>query len=95
MKSNPFDELVVICGPKWTAVVQGSKIYQCAKCGVDCSCSPVGQKLINEENAKPYCPKCGQQHMIDMEAKGEKVELMDPTEAFRAAVDFIKSHPNN
>jgi hypothetical protein len=76
-------------------MMPGSKIYKCYVCGVDCSCSLVGQKRINEEGALPYCPRCGTQTIMDQVAQGDKPEFVDASEAFRTAVAFLKNIKNN
>jgi len=84
------ENTVVICGPLSSGVVKGSKVYKCAKCGVDVTSSPVGQKLINK-GAKPLCAKCG----LEAVNVDDKPEFADPTEAINLAIEHLKSTKNN
>lgn len=85
------DPIIAICGPLWTlTVVPGSERYTCVKCGRECACGPVGQRVINEEGGLPHCPKCGIARMQECKAKGTPMDVHPASEeSLKAAFEHM------
>ena len=88
------DEVIVFCGTLDTAVIAGSKIYKCDKCGEDCSSSPIGQEQINK-GGKPYCMQCALKFLKEQMDKGETPKFLDPTPAWNQFIEYLRSRKSN
>ena len=86
--------MIVMCGSLETAVMPGSKIYKCTKCGHDCVCSTIGQEQINK-GGEPCCFDCSTALIEEQVNKGLTPKFIGPTEAIKAAAKFIRSRETN
>jgi len=58
------------------AMVEGTKIINCTRCGEEIFCSPASQDLLADEskNILPHCTSCGDELIKEIRETGQRPE---------------------